>query len=132
MTTKNRAVTGAVWTIQGLLALLFLFAGGMKLVMSAEMMKGPIALPIEFLRFIGAAELLGAVGLILPGLLGIRRQLTPIAAGGLLVIMLGATAISGATMGVGSALVPFVTGVLCVVVIRARRSWLARPEASLC
>ena len=72
-----------LWIVQGLLAALVLFAGGMKLVLPVEAMAGPLALPGPFLRFIGVAELLGAVGLILPGLLGIQRQLTPVAAAGL-------------------------------------------------
>src|SRR5712691_1282080 len=50
----------ALWIIQGLLAALFLFAGGAKLVMSADQMAGPVALPVWFLRFIGVAEVLGA------------------------------------------------------------------------
>src|SRR5215212_9515447 len=58
----------ALWVGQGLLAALFLFAGGFKLVASAEMMsQGPIVLPLAFLRFIGLCEVLGAIGLILPG-----------------------------------------------------------------
>ena len=72
-----------LWIVQGLLAALVLFAGGMKLVLPVEAMAGPLALPGPFLRFIGVAEVLGAVGLILPGLLGIQRQLTLVAAAGL-------------------------------------------------
>src|SRR5207245_7272640 len=72
----------ALWIIQGLLAALFLFAGGAKLVMSADQMAGPVALPVWFLRFIGVAEVLGALGLVLPGLLRVRPVLTPLAAGG--------------------------------------------------
>ena len=83
----------ALWIVQGLLAALFLFAGGAKLVMSLDQMAGPVALPGWFLRFIGVAEVLGALGLILPGLLRIRPGLTPLAAAGLVIIMLGATAI---------------------------------------
>jgi hypothetical protein len=77
----------ALWIIQGLLALLFIFAGGMKLVLPIEEMTKDIALPGLFLRFIGVAELLGGLGLVLPGLTGIRTQLTPSAAG-LVIIMI--------------------------------------------
>jgi uncharacterized membrane protein YphA (DoxX/SURF4 family) len=59
--------SGILWGVQGLLAALFLFAGGMKLVMPIEMMKGPVELPGLLLRFIGVCEVLGAIGLILPG-----------------------------------------------------------------
>ena len=54
-----------LWIVQGLLALLFLFAGGMKLVLPVESLAGPIPLPGLFIRFIGVAEVLGAIGLIL-------------------------------------------------------------------
>jgi DoxX-like family len=81
----------SLWIVQALLAALFLFAGGAKLVMPIEAMtQGPIALPGVFLRFIGVCEVLGALGLILPGLLRIRTELTHLAAAGLAVIMLGA------------------------------------------
>ena len=84
----------ALWIVQGLLAVLFLFAGGMKLVMPIEEMTEQIALPGAFLRFIGVAEVLGGLGLILPGLLRIRPGLTPLAAAGLVIIMIGATVLT--------------------------------------
>ncbi len=82
-----------LWIVQGVLALMFLFAGGSKLVMSAEQMQapGPIQFPVAFIRFIGVCELLGAIGMIVPGLTGIKPGLTPLAAAGLIVIMIGAT-----------------------------------------
>jgi hypothetical protein len=61
-----------LWKVQGLLALLFLFAGGVKL-----------GLPGLFVRLIGVAEVLGGAGLILPGLPRVRQGLTPLAAAGL-------------------------------------------------
>jgi hypothetical protein len=101
-----------LWVVQGVLALLFLFAGGMKLVLPIEAMKGPIELPGLFLRFIGVAEVLGAIGLILPRLLGIRPGLTPLAAAGLVVIMMGATVITAMGGTVAPALVPLAVGAL--------------------
>ena len=75
----------ALWIVQGVLALLFLFAGVTKLVMPIEemtkQMPVPLPMPGVFLRFIGVAEIAGALGLILPGLLRIRPGLTPLAAG---------------------------------------------------
>jgi hypothetical protein len=56
-----------------LVAALFLFSGGLKLVLPPEAMKGPVDLPVGFIRFIGVAEVLGALGLTLPGLLRIGR-----------------------------------------------------------
>ena len=80
-----------LWVIQGLLAALFLFAGSMKLILPIEAMAGPVSLPGWFLRFIGVAEVAGAIGLILPWLTRIRPRLTPVAASGLVIIMSGAT-----------------------------------------
>lgn len=79
----------ALWIVQGLLAIVFLFSGGMKLVLPIEAMTRQMPLPGLFLRFIGVAEVLGAIGLILPGLLRIRQGLTPLAAAGLVIIMIG-------------------------------------------
>jgi len=89
----------ALWIVQGLLAALFVFSGGMKLVLPIEKMTDPVALPGLFLRFIGVCELLGGIGLILPSLLRIRPGLTPLAAAGLIVIMIGATGITLAYIG---------------------------------
>jgi uncharacterized membrane protein len=63
-------MNSVLWMVQGLLAALFLFAGGTKLVLSLETlnsMSNQTPLPGLFLRFIGVAEVLGAIGLILPG-----------------------------------------------------------------
>ena len=105
-----------LWVVQGLLASLFLFAGGMKLVMPIEGMAGPVALPGLLLRFIGVAEVLGAVGLILPGLLRIHAELTPVAAAGLVIIMIGATVITVMGGAIAPAAVPFIVGVLAASV----------------
>src|SRR2546428_8780829 len=86
----------ALWIIQVLLSLLFLFAGSMKFVMPVEEMnrQAPVVLPGLLLHFIGACEILGGLGLILPGLLRIKPGLTPLAAAGLAIITLGATVIT--------------------------------------
>jgi len=110
----------ALWVVQGLLAALFLFAGGMKLVMPLDALKGPVPLPGPFLRFIGVCEVLGALGLILPQLTQIRPALTPIAAAGLAIIMVGAVAITIAGEGVGMAVIPLATGLLCAFVVWGR------------
>ena len=56
----------SLWIVQVLLALLFLFAGGVKLVLPLDKLTGPIPVPGPFTRFIGVAEVLGGLGLILP------------------------------------------------------------------
>jgi hypothetical protein len=109
-----------LWIVQGLLALVFLFAGGMKLVLPIEALTAQIALPGSFLRFIGVSEVLGALGLILPGLTRIRLGLTPIAATGLVMVMTGATVLTGLVSGAGQALAPFVVGSLAAFVARGR------------
>ena len=120
-------MTYALWIVQGLLALLFLFAGGMKLVLPLEELTGPMPVPLPglFLRFIGVAEVLGAIGLILPGLLRIRPGLTPLAAAGLVIIMIGATVITLAGGDVALALIPLVVGLLAAFVAYGR--WRLAP-----
>ncbi len=115
----------ALWIVQASLAALFLFAGGMKLVMPIEEMTKEIAMPGGFLRFIGVAEVLGAIGLILPWLLRIRPNLTPLAAAGLAIIMIGATVMTLIMGDIPTALVPMATGMLCVFVAYGR--WRLAP-----
>jgi DoxX-like family len=116
----------ALWIVQALLAALFLFAGGAKLVMSLDQMAGPVALPGWFLRFIGVAEVLAALGLILPGLLRIRPGLTPLAAIGLVIIMIGATAIGLVGGMVVVALMNVVVALLAAFVAYGR--WRPAPH----
>ena len=109
-----------LWVVQGLLALVFLVAGGSKLIMPIEEMTKQIAFPGPFLRFLGVAEILGAIGLILPGLLRIRTGLTPLAAVGLAIITVGATVVTLRTGGGALALFPFVVAVLSAFVAYGR------------
>src|SRR5437762_11534030 len=103
--TKQR---GAVlWVIQGLLAALFLFAGGFKLALPLAALAKVSPLPAPFLKFIGACEVTGALGLILPGLLLIRTGLTPLASAGLVIIMTGAVDVTLAAQGASPPALPF-------------------------
>lgn len=116
----------ALWIIQTLLGLLFLFSGSMKFVMSvAEMTKDTPWMAGWFLHFIGVMEILGALGLILPSALRIRPGLTPLAAAGLVIIMIGATVITLGTMGIGPAMLQLIVGILCVFVAYGR--WRLAP-----
>lgn len=112
----------ALWIVQGLLAALFIFAGATKLILPVEEMTAqmPIALPGWFLRFIGVVELLGALGLILPWLTGIQPILTPLAAAGLMIIMIGAAVLTVIAGDVAMALFPLVVGILCAFVAYGR------------
>ena len=116
-----------LWIIQILLALLFLFAGGTKLVFSAAKLQelaaaspNAVQLPILFLRFIGVCEVLGALGLVLPGLFGIRKGLTALAATGLMIIMIGAVIVTLAGDGIAMAITPLITTLLCAFVAWGR------------
>lgn len=75
----------------------FLFGGVVKLVMPIEGLTEQIPLPGLFIRLIALAEVLGGLGLILPGLLRIRPGMTPLAAAGLVIIMTGAAVIGRAS-----------------------------------
>ena len=119
----------ALWIIQSLLALLFLFAGGMKLILPIEEMTQQIAMPGLFLRFIGVCEVLGGLGLVLPWLVGIRPGLTPLAAAGLVIIMIGATATTIIIGQVVTSILPLVVGILCLFVAYGR--WRLAPARKL-
>lgn len=79
-----------LWIVQALLAAAFLLAGGAKafqpLVALSKRMVWVSAAPAGLVRFIGIAELLGAIGLILPMLANIAPQLTVAAAAGLVLV----------------------------------------------
>jgi len=118
-------MTYALWVVQVLLALLFVFAGGMKLVLPLDQLAGPVPLPGAFIRFIGVAELLGGLGLILPAALRIRPGLTPLAAVGLVVIMIGAVVITLIGAQPGGAVISLVVGLLAAFVAYGR--WRLAP-----
>ena len=88
--------------------------------MPIDELTAAVPLPGLFIQFIAVCEVLGAMGLILPGLTRIQPILTPIAAVGLVIIMIGATLITAVTMDVPSAAFPFVTGLLATFVAYGR------------
>jgi uncharacterized membrane protein YphA (DoxX/SURF4 family) len=116
-----------LWIVQGLLAAMFLLAGVSKQVMSAAQMTapGPIQLPVGFIRFIGVCEILGSIAMILPGLTRIRPGLTPLAAAGLVIIMIGATVINIVNGPAAAAVLTVVFGLMAAYVVWGRW-WSAR------
>jgi uncharacterized membrane protein YphA (DoxX/SURF4 family) len=84
----------ALWVAQVLLAVAFLGAGATKLSQPKEKLAKNMAWVEDFsqpaVRLIGAAEVLGAIGVVLPALTGILPWLSPLAALGLVLLMLGA------------------------------------------
>ena len=118
----HRKLNVALWSVQGLLAALFLFTGSMKLLMPAEMLEAQTPLPIELVRFIGMCEVAGALGMLLPGLLRIRPALTPLAAACLAVLMVAATILTPVLIApdVVLTLMPAIVGMLAGFVAYAR------------
>jgi uncharacterized membrane protein YphA (DoxX/SURF4 family) len=114
-----------LWAIQILLALLFLFAGASKFLMSVEDMNAMSKIPMPgwFIHFIGICELLGAIGLVVPWATGIKPKLTPIAAAGLTVIMIGATIVTIAGGDIFPAAFPLIVALLLALV--AYKRWSA-------
>jgi hypothetical protein len=91
-----------------------------KLILPMDQAAQQVHLPALFLRFIGLCEVLGAGGLILPGLLRIRTGLTPLAAAGLVVVMIGATTVTALIGPLPLALIPLATGLLAAFVAYSR------------
>jgi len=108
-----------LWVIQALLALLFLFAGGTKFLLPTEQLtQGGWSL--GFIRFIGVCEILGAIGLIVPSVTRIRPILTPLAAAGLVIIMVGATVVTLRMPQPAGAVIPGIVGLLAAFVAYGR------------
>ena len=131
---RARVAHRALWAVQALLAALFLFAGGTKLVLPLAALTAQTPLPGAFLRAVGVLEVLGALGLVLPGLLPriFHRAgaLTGLAAAGLVLLMCGAVGATLASPTTGAtpalALMPVVVGALTALVAYGRsRPWLA-------
>jgi DoxX-like family len=119
----RRKLSVTLWTLQGILAVLFAMTGSMKLLTPADILAAQTPLPIELVRFIGLCEAAGALGLILPGLLRIRPALTPLAAACLTVLMVCATILTPILMGtdpIFMTLMPFIVGVLTAFVAHGR------------
>jgi DoxX-like family len=116
-------VTTALWIVEGILAFAFVFAGGIKLALPNRRLldRGPaMAWVADFrqpaVKTIGALEVVGAAALILPPLLGVATFLTPLAATGFVLLMIGASIVHwrrGETVAIG---LPVLLGVLALVV----------------
>jgi len=93
METANqmRTLNIILWVAQVILASMFIMAGYMKTTIPIEQLSVSLPwakdVPAWLVRFIGASELLGALGLIFPSLLRIKPILTPFAALGIIAIM---------------------------------------------
>lgn len=87
----------AYWIVAGLLALFYFYAGTLKVIRSRDQLRPMMAwvdrIPVPALRALGAVEILGATGLVLPPLTGIAPWLAPAAAIGFVLLQIGAIAV---------------------------------------
>lgn len=125
----TRALNIALWILQGLLAVVFLLHGWLMVAPPAEMVAMINAQLGEGFRiFIGVAELLAVVGLILPGITRILPFLTAAAAAGLMIVMGSATFFHLSRGESGSAITTVVLFVLVSIVAYTR--WKVAPIAA--
>ncbi|MBV9578040.1 MAG: DoxX family protein [Chloroflexi bacterium] len=117
-----------LWTLQSLLAAVFLFSGLVKLLVPVDQLQQQLPLPAALIYLVGCLETLAAVGLILPALLRIYPSLTPLAAVGLSILMVFATVLTP-ILGdpIASALLPLSLAIIAAFVAygRARRCPIA-------
>jgi hypothetical protein len=124
-----------LWVLQVLLALFFGLGSGLpKLVLPLDTLPMPIPLPDLALRLIGVAEILGALGLVLPGITHIRPGLTPLAAAGLVLVTIGATIYQFAAGQPESSVFAIVIGLIAAFIAYGRWHLVplrvtARPRA---
>jgi hypothetical protein len=115
-----------LWIVQAFLALFFGLASGLpKLILPLDMLAMPLPLPELFVRSIGVAEVLGALGLILPGITRIRTGLTPLAASGLVLLTICATVYQLLARQPESAVFAAAMGLIAASVAYGR--WHVRP-----
>jgi len=123
--SPSRGLNIALWIVQGLLALAFGMAGLMKMTQPPTgLVAGGMAWagrhPEALIRFIGVAEFLGAVGLILPAVLRIQPKLTGVAAAALTLVMVLAMGEHATNGEAPMAVVPLVLGALTAFVAWGR------------
>jgi hypothetical protein len=124
------SLNGLLWIAQGFLALFFIAGSGApKLLLPADALPMPIPLSQPFVWFIGTCEVLGGLGLILPGLTRVRPGLTPLAAACLFVLTLCAATYQLVAGQPGNAVFALAIGIIAAGVAYAR--WRgARPGTS--
>jgi uncharacterized membrane protein YphA (DoxX/SURF4 family) len=114
-----------LWVLQGALAAVFLNAGLMKIAKPKEELVAPLgewvnSFSARGVKLLGLVEVLGAVGLVVPPLAGVAPVLTPTAAGGIVVLMVGAIAAHARESEGAKIAMNVVLGVLAAVVVWGR------------
>lgn len=93
----TEAMNIVYWIVAGLLALFYLYAGTLKVIRSPDRLRPMMAwvdrIPLPALRALGAIEVLGAIGLVLPPLTGVMPSLAVAAAIGFVLLQIGAIAV---------------------------------------
>lgn len=118
-----------LWVAQIVLALMFLMAAAAKLTATDAALAAQYVPPPSFMRGIAVLEVLGAIGLVVPGLARIRTGLTPLAAAGLTIIMVGAV-VTTLMSGAAGVAVPLGLGILAAFVAYGRGRLSPLPERS--
>lgn len=126
--TSGKRTNVRLWVTQGALAALFVFAGIGKLVTPAAELEASAPFSATFLYFIGVAELLGGIGVVLPWAVRIKPVLTPLAAAGLAIIMVGAAVTVFFTMAPALASINLVVAALAISVVTGRRDFASRAR----
>ncbi len=122
-TTRRIGIKIAVWIVSMLLALFFLFVGGTKALMSWEVLAaGSMGVPVILLKIAGFAEIIGAVGLIVPAATRILPILTPIAATGLVLTMIAATFVE---IGLGRPAIAIESGLAGILAAFVAWAWFS-------
>jgi hypothetical protein len=120
----SKALHLGLWVVQGLLGALFLAVGAMKatqpIAVLVDTLGWPAAVPAALVRVIGVAELLGALGLILPAATRVKPMLTPLAGVGLAMVLLLATIFHISHGELGALPIPLVLGGLAAFVAWGR------------
>lgn len=87
----------AYWIVAGLLAVFYVYSGGMKVVRSKEALRPMMGwiddMPFGVVRAVGVIEVLGAIGLIVPPLVGVAPWLAFVAAIGFVLVQVGAAVV---------------------------------------
>ena len=120
----SKALHVGLWVVQGLLGAMFLAVGAMKatqpIAALVSTLGWPEAVPAALVHFIGVAELLGGLGLILPAATRVKPVLTPLAGGGLAMVMLLATIFHISRGELGAMPMPLALGGLAAFVAWGR------------
>ncbi|HEX8390859.1 MAG TPA: DoxX family protein [Longimicrobium sp.] len=121
---SRRGLRVTLWIVQILLAAAFSMSGLMKLSQPIDALAAQMgwvtSVPAALVRFIGAAELAGAIGLILPAATRIQPRLTVLAALGLVVVMVLASGTHASRGEFGMLPVNLVLGALAAFVAWGR------------